>query len=162
MAWSYSGDPTSSPADEVRFLVGDTIPTDQQLQDGEINYALTLVYGPGNPIPPLGNYLPAAYCCDAIMARYARMVDKSVGDLKLSYTSRLKQYQAMATQLRMRAALANVPFSVGGESVGEKIGAYSNPDLIEPAVQVDGMDYSGTQPGGSQFGGGSSQTTLPE
>jgi hypothetical protein len=161
MSWSYSGDPTSSPKDEVRFLVGDTNTLDQQLQDAEIMYALTLVYPPPTPIPPNGNYIPAAYCCDALMSKYARMIDKGVGDLRISYSNRIKQYQELAARLRMRATLAHVPMFAGGTSIAQKIAAYSDPDRIQVAVPIDSMDYAGTQPGGENFGNPSNETTIP-
>ncbi len=58
---TYSGNPLSSPTDEVRFLVGDTDTDNFYLSDAEINYLLVLVYGPIPPaVPPAtGNYLPA-------------------------------------------------------------------------------------------------------
>ena len=52
---TYSGDPLSSPTDEVRFLVGDTNPIAYYLSDAEIWYCLTLVYGVSPPavFPPI-------------------------------------------------------------------------------------------------------------
>ena len=40
MTWSYSGDPSASSLDEVRFLVGDTDSTEQLVQNEEIAYAI--------------------------------------------------------------------------------------------------------------------------
>lgn len=42
MAWSYSGDPSTSKKDEVRFLIGDTNINQQILSDEEIEYMLKL------------------------------------------------------------------------------------------------------------------------
>jgi hypothetical protein len=42
MSWTY--DPSqmgSSPMMQVRYLVGDTLATDQQVQDEEINFAIS-------------------------------------------------------------------------------------------------------------------------
>ena len=41
-ACSYSGDPSSSPRDEVRFLIGDTTPDDPLLSDPELDALLLL------------------------------------------------------------------------------------------------------------------------
>lgn len=41
MAWTYSGDPSSSELDKYRFLIGDTIQTEPILQDGEITFILS-------------------------------------------------------------------------------------------------------------------------
>jgi len=159
MSWNYSGNPADGALDECRFLIGDTNPLQPQLQDGEIQYALGLYYGT-SPIPNTGNFIPAAWCCDALMSKFARLVDQSVGDLRISYTSVIKQYQELAARLRMRAALAQVPVFVGGESMGQKIANYTNPDLVQIAVKVDGMTAPGDQP---EFytQSGSNQTTVP-
>lgn len=154
VTWSYSGNPASSPKDEVRFLIGDTNTNDQQLQDAEINYAISLVTPPASP-----NYIPAIYCAEALAAKYARMVTKSVGDLHVSYTDRLKNFQALATQLRTRATLAMVPFNVGGELLSEKVAAFANGDLITTAARINGMSEPGTA--GNEYPAGQNQTTLP-
>ena len=38
--WTYSGDPTDSDRDAVRFEVGDTDENDRLLSDGEVTYCL--------------------------------------------------------------------------------------------------------------------------
>ena len=138
MSWTYSGNPSASPLDEVRFLIGDTNSAAPELQNEEINYTLTLVNGQSPP-PPSGNFLPAAYCCDALIAKYKFLVDKSVGDLRISYHSLLANFQALSVKMRSRAALAGVPTYFGGLSLADKLAAYSNPDLITTAVRTDGM-----------------------
>jgi hypothetical protein len=40
MAWTYSGDPSSSELDRYRFLIGDTDVDDKVLQDEEINFII--------------------------------------------------------------------------------------------------------------------------
>lgn len=40
MTWTYSGDPSTSDLDQVRFLCGDTDPAYSFLSDEEINYLL--------------------------------------------------------------------------------------------------------------------------
>jgi pyruvate formate-lyase activating enzyme-like uncharacterized protein len=103
MSWTYSGDPSNSDLDEVRFLIGDTNPDEAQLQDEEIQYLVNL-YGSG----PAGNLVPAIYAIESLIARYARSVDKSVGDLRISHSNRVKQFQDLATRLRQRATLKGV------------------------------------------------------
>jgi hypothetical protein len=139
--WTYSGDPLTSPKDEVRFLISDTNPADPLLQDAEIRYQIALVYGSVDNAPAIGNYLPAAFAADGIAARYARQADKSVGDLHISHSNQFKQFQLLAQRLRARATNALVPPYSGGQSWGEKKSTYSNPDLIEPAIKIEGMTY---------------------
>ena len=41
MTWTYSGNPSSTERDAVRFLVGDTDTNDQLLSNEEIDYLVT-------------------------------------------------------------------------------------------------------------------------
>lgn len=143
---TYSGDPLSSPTDEVRFLVGDTDPDSFYLSDSEVNYCLVLVYGVSPPavFPPIGNYLPAAYAADAIIAKLKMLVSESVGDLRVSYTDAQKQFATVANRMRSRAAIAGVPTFSGGLSRAQKAAQYQNRDLLGTAVRVDGMDNTDT------------------
>jgi len=145
---TYSGDPLSSPTDEVRFLVGDTDTVNFQLSDAEINYCLVLVYGINGQIPAIGNYLPAAYAADAIVAKLKSLVDESVGDLHISYSKSQAQFQAVANRMRSRAAIAGVKVYAGGLSSAAKRAQYANRDLLGTATRVDGMDNSDTQNNG--------------
>lgn len=141
---TYSGNPASSPLDEVRFLIGDTNTAAFQLADGEINYNIALVSG--SAPPPNKNFLAASYCAEAIAGQYAKMVDKAVGDLHISYSQLAKQYQGLSLRLRSRAALASVPVYFGGLSKADKAANDANPDLATVAVKIDGMDTTGPVP----------------
>jgi hypothetical protein len=151
---TYSGDPLSSPTDEVRFLVGDTDTDNFYLSDAEINYCLVLVYGVSPPavFPPIGNYLPAAYAADGIIAKLKMLVDESVGDLRVSYSKSQAQFQQVANRMRWRAAVAGVPFFVGGLSLAAKIAQYQNRNLLGTAVRTDGMDNVDTMNSNSNVG----------
>lgn len=140
MAFSYSGNPASSAKDEVRFLTGDTTEQPWSLQDGEINYAIGLYSA--NP-PVIGqNYTAAAECSEQMLSKLmANLNDEHVGDLAISFNaSAIKFMQDRAYQLRQRANLEGVAPSFGGQSISEKAAAYSDPDLIQPAAIVGGMD----------------------
>jgi len=125
MAFNYSGDPTSSTRDEVRFLIGDTDSTDAQLQDLEVDYLLT-------------KYTTAAKAalaaCLALASKYARLCDKAVGDLRISYSQRQKHYLDLARELRARVAVR--PYA-GGLSASEKESVNDDTDRIVPAFQRD-------------------------
>ena len=141
MSWSYSGDPTSSPKDEVRFLIGDTRANYPMMSDEEIIYCITLVYGSLEAAPAQGNFLPAAYAADNLATKYAGMADKSVGDLHISYSNQFRQYQQLAQRLRARATNWLIPIYSGGQFHSEKTANYSDPDRATVAIKVDGMDY---------------------
>lgn len=98
MTWSYGGNPTSSKKDEVRYLVGDTTTTDQQLSDEEISYHL---------LQNSNNALEAAIdAADALMAKYAREVTRESGDLRIEAEKRMGHYKALHSQLKAKRSKA--------------------------------------------------------
>jgi hypothetical protein len=103
-AFSYSGDPSSSPRDEVRFLTGDTIPDEPLLSDAEVD-ALLAVF-----VSPLA---AAAEAARRIAALKSRLADKSVDGLSISYSQQSAAYHRLADTLAARTAVptasANVP-----------------------------------------------------
>lgn len=103
MAWSYSGNPASSVRDEVRFLIGDTDENSQQLQDEEIDYIATNAPDTGALYP---NVAAAALAASALAARYAKLIDKTVGSLSISYSQKFQQYTSLATSLNTQAGVA--------------------------------------------------------
>lgn len=138
--WSYSGDPTASPLDEVRFLCGDTNPDAKLVSDDEINYALKLAYG-ATP-PAQGNFLAAVFVTESIAATFTGLVDESVGDLHVSYSQRAKQYDGLLKRLRRRANLAGVVTFMGGQSKAGKRALNADTDRVQPAITIDGMNDS--------------------
>jgi hypothetical protein len=122
---SYFGNPGSSHLDAVRFYIGDTDPDNEILSDDEITALLT----------ETGDqpFLAAALAAEAIAARYARRVDKSVGDLHISNSQLSKQYRDLASQLRSRATLsgAAAPYA-GGISIADKQTVEANTDRVQP------------------------------
>ena len=137
---TYSGNPSTSPKDEVRFLCGDTGPS-FALNDNEINYELAIVYPAPSSPPSSGNFLPASYCAQAIAALYKTLVDKSVGDLKISYSQMAKQFEAISERLRSRAAISMVPTYFGGINLADKIANDNSYGTVQTAVKIDSMDY---------------------
>ena len=129
MSWSYD-DGMSSDKDRVRFLIGDTDSADPILSDGEVLYALD---------EEGGVRAAAAFCCDAIAAKYARLADISEGQLSISYSQRYGHYTAKATQLRSRVAVLAPP-TAGGISVAEKDAAEADTDRVVPAFTVRMLD----------------------
>jgi hypothetical protein len=141
MSFTYTGDPTTSPKDEVRFLIGDVNMADPELSDAEIIYCISTVYGSMADAPAMGNYLPAAYAADNLASKYARQADKSVGDLHIAYGNRFKQFQQLALRLRARATNALIPPWAGGELYTDKAVNLQDQNVVGTAVTIDGMDY---------------------
>lgn len=131
MSWHYSGDPTTSPKDAVRFWTGDTVEAIALLQDEEIEYALTLQ-------PQVK--LCAADCLEAIAAKLLQEVDFEVrGELRMDLGQRAARYQSRAQQLRQQASrLGAIPYA-GGISVADKEARDEDADRVRPAFVVDGM-----------------------
>lgn len=120
MAWTYSGDPSASQRDAVRFLIGDTITADQLLQDAEIDFCIA---------QQSGSYLAAAMACESICALYSRLADSSIGDVSQSMSQKSAQYSAKAEELRRRAAINVLP-GFGGISQSAKDDLNSDTDAV--------------------------------
>ena len=135
MTWTYGGDPGSSDRDAVRLQIGDTDTTDQQLTDEEIDYFLDQE----------DSVLDAALAAvRAILALYARLVDKSVGDLRQSYSQRLAAYQALEARLKKQTVVYGAPVA-GGISQARKDTVEEDDDRVAPAFARDQFSHPGTE-----------------
>lgn len=94
--WSYSGNPGTSPRDELRFLLGDTQEADPLLQDGELDYILTEAEGSVTRA--------AVTACESIIAKLAREADFSSGATSLSASQRREGYERLLGALKRKAA----------------------------------------------------------
>jgi hypothetical protein len=99
LTWSYSGNPSASAKDEVRFLVGDATVGDQLLQDEEIAYCIS-----AGGTARLG----AALAAEAIAAKFSRLADRSVGQVSVSCSQKSAQYRKLALELRASDAASSV------------------------------------------------------
>lgn len=130
--WTYSGDPSSTSRDAVRFLIGDTDNTSQLVTDEEIAYMLTQEGSTSSA---------AARVCRSLAAKYARFMDQSVGDLNISYSQRFKQFSEMAAKLESDASSrVGIPYA-GGISQSDKDSRESDTDRVLPASKVGVHDY---------------------
>lgn len=99
MTFTYSGDPSTSTRNAVRFLINDTDSTDALFSDEELNYLIS-EWG-------TNTYEIARAACETLVSRFNRLADstsKSVGDISVSesYTAKAKQYQDLANSFLMR------------------------------------------------------------
>lgn len=106
MTWTYSGDPSSSPRNFVRFLIHDTDTTDQLFSDEEVDAILSEW---DNDI-----YESARELAEVLIARFARIADnysKNVGDISLSesYGDKVQHYKDLARSIMMRKMRKQVP-----------------------------------------------------
>lgn len=115
MTWTYTPgwlsqvSSTSVSMTQVRLLVGDTDTLDQQLQDEEIYFVLS--------VQGAVNYA-AAECADLLASKYARQINTENSLLRASAAERHKHYVNMAKRLR-----SNGPGTLpGGENAGLPLG----------------------------------------
>lgn len=116
MTWSYSGDPSLSSKDKVRFLIGDTIPADELLQDEEINAVL---------IDQPNTTLAAAIAAEAIAARFSREANTEVGKTRIWKEQKADSYLALAISLRKQrkteSSFKAIPYAGGIRESDKKI-----------------------------------------
>lgn len=106
MTFTYSGDPSTSTRNYVRFLLNDTDSTDALFSDEEITYVINEWSGDA--------YEAARELAEILIARFARLADstsKSVGDISVSesYSSKIAHYQALANSLLIRKMRKSPP-----------------------------------------------------
>ena len=104
MAFTYSGDPSDSTLDQVRFLVGDTDSTDPFLQDAEVTWLIQQW---------TDGYEAARAAAEVMAGKFSQKASysKSVGELSVSETSatQANEFRMLADRLaaqRLRAAPA--------------------------------------------------------
>ena len=131
MTWTYSSTDISTNLAKVRLLIGDTATADQQMTDEEINFFID---------NEQTIYMAAYRCALALVAHYARRVDKEMGDLKLLAAQRHRHYMRLAEQL-LKKNVPGIP-SAGGVWQTEKDNLEDNTDWVKPSFKLGMMDYN--------------------
>jgi hypothetical protein len=106
MTFTYSGDPSTSTRNYVRFLINDTDSTDVLFSDEELNYVISEWNGDA--------YNSARECAEILIARFSRLADsssKSVGDISVSesFSTKIQHYKELAISLLHRQMRKNPP-----------------------------------------------------
>lgn len=138
MSFSYSGDPSTSDKDNVRFILQDTDATHPLLQDEEINFLL---------IQEGDVYQAAAIGAERIAANFARFTDIKIGDYSESASKYFDHYTKLAKKLKQDAMRRLVVPYAGGLSISEKETDAQDQDLVQPIFKKDFMN----NPGGSNI-----------
>lgn len=137
MSWSY--DPTnldtttvSGRLNTVRLLVGDTDSTDQQVQNGEVLFAL---------IESNDNiYTAASWIAKTIASQYSRRVDTQLdGALSAKYSQLASQYFKLAEDLEYRGKTNGAVLGVaaGGLTISDIKTVRSNTNRVEGSFRRD-------------------------
>lgn len=129
---TYSGDPSSSTLDEVRFLLGDTNTAAEKLTDDEVNYLITTW---GTPIR-------AAHAGAMQLASvYAGKMDKSIGQTRISYSMLFNQYVQLAKELARRGGFTSAAMSAAPQSGGVVGGQHADGTPIKLDMDMDWKNY---------------------
>jgi hypothetical protein len=112
MAWSYSGDPSTSAKDKVRFEIQDTEggPDNEEtqlLQDAEIEYVIA--EEAGEEPSPRGILSAAARCAEILAQKFSLQADTIEGSLQQTYSKAALGYTKLAERLRRRAQGLGAP-----------------------------------------------------
>lgn len=133
MSWNYNvATLNTDQKNQIRFLIGDTNSNDQQLQDEEIVFALTLrssIWG------------AAATSCASLAASFSRRADTTTGELRTLYSSISRAYNARAAYYEGKSIeLGGAMPLVGGISIADKLAAEADPDRVPPEFNRSMMD----------------------
>lgn len=151
MSFSYSGDPSASALDTVRFLLGDTDASDPLLSNEEVTWVNSKV---------ANNYLAAALCADIIAAKFTRETSYQADGVGISGDELQQKFITLASELRATALRfsGSAPY-VGGISKADVTGNLSDTDWEKPPFG-EGMHDSIFA--GNQDIPGEPQTDLPD
>lgn len=134
--FTYSGSPSTSDLDAVRFLMGDTDESDPQLTDSEINWLLT---------QETNIYYAAAMGADTVSAKYSSVINRSVGSLSIGVGEKAERWSSLATRLRAQAAARGATPYMGGMTKSDKQYYDDKPDLERGKFDNGMMDNPGTE-----------------
>jgi len=137
LAWSYDPSNLVTTTDSgrlniVRLLIGDTITTDQQMQDAEITFSLAQN---GN-----STYMAASWACRTLASKFARMVTTQLdGALSADYSDLMMHYQQLADNLEYQGKTSGASLGVlaGGITKSSVEAARANTNRIENAFRMD-------------------------
>ncbi len=123
MSWTYSGDPSSSPKDAVRFGIGDTDTNHQLVSDEEIAYSLAQ-----NNDSVSSAILELAI---ALRNKFAAYADEKTDRVSIKYSDLYEHYKSLVDEIKRDAALTAVPYA-GGISRSDKLNNELDPDNVRP------------------------------
>lgn len=143
--WNYSGDPSTSEKDAVRFLIQDTNTSKQLFQDSEIYWTLT---------QEMNIYTAAAALCDVLVAKAGGVKGKKISEFAIQYDPMF--YRTLAGTLRARGAGHQLPYA-GGISIADKQAQQGDPDWVAPSF-ARGLDQNSQAPSPASPANGGSGT----
>lgn len=103
LAFNYSGDPSSSPTDYLRFILGDTSPESPILQDAELEFIIA-----ETATKTLTQRLALAFRA-ASNVLGSKLVKRSLGPQSEDATKRHEYYVSLANKYEALGAYAGTP-----------------------------------------------------
>ena len=144
MSFSYTGTPSDSDIDAIRFYIQDTVSTDALLSDEEIQFLID------NWLSATGSIIyVASVAAESIASKFAREVSYSADGVSVSGDQLQQKYLTLATSLR---DLNKVFGSADGPSAGGMLFGEYPDDTIKPLNFAIGMNdnrFGGQQAYGS-------------
>lgn len=131
MTFSYSGDPSQSDIDAIRFLIQDTVSSDAFLTDEEIQY----LYDTWYPVYK-SNIMVAAVAAETVAAKFAREVSISADGVSVGANELQNKFAQLALNLREQFSRYDV--GAGPELTGVLWSDYPDPS-IKPSLFQIGM-----------------------
>jgi hypothetical protein len=115
VAWTYSGDPASSPRDELRFTIQDTDTSLQLLTDGELDWLLSQWMERFDSI----TYV-ASIAAGVIARKFTGIVSVSSDGVSVSTADLAARYRDMAAALRdeYKAHQVGAPVDIANLMIG--------------------------------------------
>ncbi len=139
MTFTYNFDSAFTNTEQVRLLIGDTT-SPGDLADEEIDYLLGVHTSVGGAAMAAGRTL---------LLRYAKDVDKAVGDLKISASQKYKAFKEAMDELEVLVSSSETTdIYVGGISFDERQTDTTDTDL--PPLQTRTGIHDFIQPRGLQ------------
>lgn len=120
--FTYSGDPSKSKKDEVRFLIGDTTKDRALFDDREILFQI----GKTPNTRMAGSELLLVKATE-----FSQLADIRVGDVSKSFSQVSKSMKACAKRLRDQALSRALPF-FGGRTVSGRRALAEQTDDVQP------------------------------
>ena len=122
--YTYSGDPSASIVDEVRFTIGDTDDTAWYLSDEEITYLYSKT-------PDI--LMASSNAVSSILAKVARYCEETVGDVVVKWQQVYANFEKLKRDIDSTKSLESTGVYCGGISMMDKLEVDSNSDRVDPA-----------------------------
>lgn len=122
--YTYTGDPSASTVEEIRYKIGDTgADGDWFLSDEEINYTYSK-----NP----GVLSASMACVNAILAKVARYREEVTGDVVVKWQHVYANYTKLKGELYRESCLESTGIFAGGITVSGKAEVDNDTDRVDP------------------------------